>query len=220
VKGNAVVRTFALLPTLMLALIPIDSAAPARTAPTAVASAGPVWMQTVGPGMAPAMPMTPAMIQQHLAQLQHFATEQQAFRSQMLGALTPAHRALLAQIVGGLAIAPAPDLAGAARQLNAALSSAEAQNVLRLEQARESAALQEMQQLAAQSGAPQTSLGTARSPTGANRVYSTATATATAPFGGDAGSILLRTAAMGLMQSHIQALPLRLPPLQPQVPAR
>lgn len=210
------VRTFALLPALLLALIPTAEAAPASPSPTAVASGTPTWTQTVGSGMVPAMPMTPGVIQQHVAQMQRFAAEQQAFRSQLIGALTPAHRALLAQIVGSLAIAPAPDLEGAARQLNAALSSGEAQNVVRLEQARESAALQAMQQLAAQSGAPQNYIGAARPPAGANRVYSTATA----PFGGDAGSILLRTAAMGLMQPRIQALPLRLPPLQPQVPAR
>ena len=204
------VRTFALLPTLMLALIPTADAAPASTPPTAVASGTPMSNQTIGSGRWPP-PMTPGTIQQHLTQMQRFAAEQQAFRSQMIGALTLAHRALLSLIVGALAIAPAPDLAGAARQLNAALSPGEAQAVTRLEQAKESAALQEMQQLAIESGASLNSIAAARPPAGANRVYSTA------PFGGDAGSILLRTAALGLMQSGIQALPLRLPVLQPQV---
>lgn len=51
-------------------------------------------------------------------------------RSKILGALTPAHRELLAQIVGSLAIAPNPDPDAAVRQLNAALSPGEAQAVL------------------------------------------------------------------------------------------
>lgn len=51
-------------------------------------------------------------------------------RSRVLGSITPAHRQLLAQIVGNLAISPNPDPDAAAKQLNAALSPAEAQAVL------------------------------------------------------------------------------------------
>jgi Spy/CpxP family protein refolding chaperone len=51
-------------------------------------------------------------------------------RAKVLAALTPAHRALLAQIVGSLAIAPNPDPDAAAKQLNAALSPGEAQAVV------------------------------------------------------------------------------------------
>jgi len=51
-------------------------------------------------------------------------------RSRVLGSITPAHRQLLAQIVGNLAISPNPNWDAAAKQLNAALSPAEAQAVL------------------------------------------------------------------------------------------
>lgn len=47
------------------------------------------------------------------------------FRSQVLGAITPAHRALLAQVVGNLAVSTNPDRRAAAQQLDAALSPAE-----------------------------------------------------------------------------------------------
>lgn len=51
-------------------------------------------------------------------------------RSKMLGDLTPAHRSLLAQVVGSLAISPNPDRDAAVRQLNAALTSGEAQAIV------------------------------------------------------------------------------------------
>ncbi|MFN2461810.1 MAG: hypothetical protein ABR591_14210 [Candidatus Velthaea sp.] len=51
-------------------------------------------------------------------------------RTQMLNALTPAHRSLLAQVVGNLAIAPTPNLDDAARQLDAALSANEKQAIV------------------------------------------------------------------------------------------
>lgn len=64
-------------------------------------------------------------------------------RSRVLGSITPAHRQLLAQIVGNLAIAPNPDRDAAVKQLNAALSSGEAQAVLSVHQA----AMQQMMSL-------------------------------------------------------------------------
>jgi Spy/CpxP family protein refolding chaperone len=51
-------------------------------------------------------------------------------RSKVLGDLTPAHRSLLAQVIGSLAISPNPDHDAAVRQLNAALSPGEAQAVV------------------------------------------------------------------------------------------
>jgi hypothetical protein len=51
-------------------------------------------------------------------------------RSQMLGALTSQHRALLANLVGQLAIAPKPDPEAAAKRLDAALSPSESKAVL------------------------------------------------------------------------------------------
>jgi len=51
-------------------------------------------------------------------------------RNKVLADLTPAHRTLLAQVVGSLAISPNPDRDAAVRQLNAALSTGEAQAVV------------------------------------------------------------------------------------------
>ena len=51
-------------------------------------------------------------------------------RSRVLGSISSAHRQLLAQIVGTLAISPNPDWDAAAKQLNASLSPSEAQAVL------------------------------------------------------------------------------------------
>ena len=64
-------------------------------------------------------------------------------RSRVLGSITSAHRQLLAQVVGNLAIAPNPDWDAAAKQLNAALSPGEAQAVLSAHQA----AMQQMMSL-------------------------------------------------------------------------
>lgn len=64
-------------------------------------------------------------------------------RSRVLGSITPAHRQLLAQVVGNLAVAPNPDWDAAAKQLNAALSPGEAQAVLSTHQA----AMQQMMSL-------------------------------------------------------------------------
>lgn len=51
-------------------------------------------------------------------------------RAQILGALTPDQRTLLASVVGGLAVSDDPDLRAAAKQLDAALSPAESQAIL------------------------------------------------------------------------------------------
>jgi hypothetical protein len=56
-------------------------------------------------------------------------------RAQMLGALTPAHKQLLAQVAGQLAISPNPDFAAAARRIDSALSPAESQSILRTHEA-------------------------------------------------------------------------------------
>jgi len=54
----------------------------------------------------------------------------EAFRSSVLHALTPEHRALLAQIVGQLAVSDKPDRDAAAKQLDSALTDSEKQNIL------------------------------------------------------------------------------------------
>lgn len=51
-------------------------------------------------------------------------------RAQILGALTPAHRALLANIAGQLAIAPNPNREAAAAALDRALTPAEGRTIL------------------------------------------------------------------------------------------
>lgn len=53
-------------------------------------------------------------------------------RAQMLAALSPAHRLLVATLVGQLAVAPNPDQAATARQLDGALSASEQQAILRV----------------------------------------------------------------------------------------
>ena len=65
-----------------------------------------------------------AQTHQQLAQLHAQA------RAKVLAALSPAHRALLGQIVGSLAIAPNPDPDAAVKQLNATLSPGEAQAIV------------------------------------------------------------------------------------------
>ncbi|MHB1552241.1 MAG: hypothetical protein ACYCX6_13755 [Vulcanimicrobiaceae bacterium] len=78
---------------------------------------------------APPQP-NPAMRQQmkqmHRQMLQIRRTE----RAQMLEALTPAHRALLASIAGQLATSTQPNLRSAQQQLDAALSPTESQAIL------------------------------------------------------------------------------------------
>jgi hypothetical protein len=54
-------------------------------------------------------------------------------RTQMLAALSPAHRTALANIVGQLAVAPNPDPRAAAQQLDALLSTGEKQSILNIE---------------------------------------------------------------------------------------
>ena len=91
--------------------------------------------------------LTPSQQQQWQQIMQQTGQQMQQLhaqaRAKVLGALSPAHRALLAQVVGSLAIAPNPDPQAAVRQLNAALSPAEAQAVV----SAHNAALQQMHQL-------------------------------------------------------------------------
>ncbi len=74
----------------------------------------------------PSPAMRQQMKQMHRQMLQIHRTE----RTQMLGALTPAHRALLASIAGQLATATKPNLRSAAERLDAALSPAESRAIL------------------------------------------------------------------------------------------
>jgi hypothetical protein len=92
-----------------------------------------------------------------------FATMQQAHakteqlhsqaRIAALGSLTPAHRALLAQVVGQLAIAQTPDVAGAARSIDNALTQNEGRTILNIASSLESQSRQIMEAARAQMAA-------------------------------------------------------------------
>jgi hypothetical protein len=58
----------------------------------------------------------------------------QSERAQILGALTPAHRSLLASIAGRLATSVNPDFDGAVRQIDSALSETEKQTIVNASQ--------------------------------------------------------------------------------------
>ena len=79
-------------------------------------------------------------------------------RLSLLNSLTPAHRALLANVVGQLAISASPDAAAAARELDASLSPGERNSVLNVSTSFEQQAKQLMdsarQQLQASGAAP------------------------------------------------------------------
>jgi hypothetical protein len=90
-----------------------------------------VLVATAAPALAQTHPTaSPAMRQQF--ERMHTQMEQirQTERSQMLGALTPAHRALLSSVAGQLTTSTNPDYRAAAARLDAALSPAEKQAVL------------------------------------------------------------------------------------------
>jgi hypothetical protein len=79
-------------------------------------------------------------------------------RTQMLAALTPAHRTLLANVAGQLAVATTPDFRAAAQQLDTALSAPEKQAILAAETNARSqmrtAFAQMQQQMPSRPGAP------------------------------------------------------------------
>lgn len=234
------VRMLVGMPTLLFALVAlapqrIVADAPASPAPSPAATAtaasgwvqtsGPGWVQSSGPatsttiGPGPTIPLSPESIRRQTAEFQKVTQEQRAFRQSMLAALTPAHRQLLAQIVGELAIAQNPDPQSATRRLNAALSPREAQNVVRIEQAKDAATLQHFQQLAAESGASMPARNNVMFhgvPPSSSTVMSVR---ASASFGNDAGSILLRTAASALLMPRFNVFSSgsqMLPPLLPR----
>ena len=89
------------------------------------ATAVPSFAQTARPTPNPAMR---AQFQQMRTQMRQIHTTE---RSQILGALTPAHRSLLASIAGQIAtLVLTPDFKGAASRLDPALSSGEKQAIL------------------------------------------------------------------------------------------
>ncbi len=75
-------------------------------------------------------PPTQAQREQMRTNMQQMRKLHEQFRAQILGALTPEHRQLLASIAGNLAIADKPDIRAAAKQLDEALSPGEKSAIL------------------------------------------------------------------------------------------
>ncbi len=78
--------------------------------------------------------MTPAQMRMHMHIFRRFHEQMMhlhdSARAAILHSLTPAHRALLARIVGDLSVALHPDRDAAARRLDAALSAGEKHYIL------------------------------------------------------------------------------------------
>jgi len=78
--------------------------------------------------------LTPDQRQAVQQTFQQFAQQEeqlhQQMRYQILSALTPLHRRAVGATIGELAIAPNPDVDGAAKRLNAMLSAGEQQRIL------------------------------------------------------------------------------------------
>ncbi len=77
-------------------------------------------------------PQALAAMQQSRAQLEALRTQT---RTRLLTTLTPAHRAMFANVIGQLALSIQPNATAAATQLDAVLSPAEKQSVLAIEAA-------------------------------------------------------------------------------------
>lgn len=73
-----------------------------------------------------------ALMEQTRTQMQQIHAQA---RSQMLASLSPAHRTAVANVIGQMAISPNPNPALAARQIDAVLTQAEGQSILRTHQA-------------------------------------------------------------------------------------
>ncbi len=123
-------------------------------------------------------------------------------RTQVLGALTPAHKQLLATIAGELATSTTPDYTGAAQRLDSALSPSEKQTILSASQtARDKmrAQMESMRQQMEQMGGPPPRRGggpmAVQVGGGPEGMQHTPTA----------GYILLRVAMSGGMEMHVQA---------------
>lgn len=113
--------------------LPLGALAGEPNAPMPAPGMGGMMAQKLGltPAQAQAMDQ---ILQQTGQQMEQLHTQS---RLKELNAISPAHRQLLAQIIGNLAISPNPDRDAAVRQLNAALSPSEAQAVLSIHTAAE-----------------------------------------------------------------------------------
>jgi len=109
------------------------------------------------PAVAQTMPNhtpNPAMRQAFQQMRSRMEGIRRAERAQVLGALTPAHRVLLANIAGELTTSVAPDYDAAAKRLDAALSPSESQAVIRAAQNARTQARSLMESMRSQFPAP------------------------------------------------------------------
>ncbi len=152
------------------------------------------------------VPPTPNPAMMQIMQQSHARMEQlhSQARLSMLNALTPAHRNLLAQVVGQLAIAPNPDMAAAAKQLDANLSQGEARAILSISSSLEQQSRQIMESTRQQmmSAMPAGSSGHGPWMQRGDKMY---VGTASEQWRTDPGMILLNTAARpgGMGEFHI-----------------
>jgi hypothetical protein len=109
---------------------------------------------TTVPALAQNAPPTPnpAMRQQFQQMRSQMREIRSAERAQILGALTSAHKTLLANVVGRLATSANPDFEGAARQLDSALSANEKQTIVNAAQNARAKQRSLMQSMREQSG--------------------------------------------------------------------
>lgn len=118
----------------------------------AVAAGGTAAIAQTAPSQHPTpSPAIRAQFKEMRTQMRQIHTTE---RSQILGALTPAHRALLASVAGQLATTTNPDYKAAANRLDSALSSGEKQAILNAAQNARSKQRSLMQQVRAQFSPP------------------------------------------------------------------
>ena len=139
-------------------------------------------------------PPDPARMEQFRKMHDQMATIHKAERAKMLAALTPAHRTLLANVAGQLAIATDPNPDAAAAKLDASLSSSEKATILKIHQDARAQMKSAMQQM-------ETSM---KPPSGANYRYGSGPSRMGKRPPSDAGHILLMVAASGAMPMHLQ----------------
>lgn len=115
---------FALVALPVAASADDSSAPPAPPAPPAAGAAG-----------VPGRPaMTPAQRQAMFKAFNDFRTKEtvlhKQLRTQIIGALSPAHRSAVAQAIGEMAVSASPDEDATAKRIDAILSSSERQAIL------------------------------------------------------------------------------------------
>jgi hypothetical protein len=145
-----------------------------------------------GPGGAPWPGRDSGQMRQNMQQI---AAMHKQFRAKILGALTPAHRNLLASLAGQLAVSTSPDPKAAIQKLDAALTSGEKQAILNAAQSFMSQQRAMREQAIAKMRAANPNMPSPRPrPSGMERVRHTP----------DAGALLfmIATGGPGMMGQH------------------